>query len=151
MTRAGVLVSNIEDISEVHYTLEVARFLCCGHTYVWPSRHIHASLGQWRRPGSTGTKTKMLRTRRNTGCLLRWRSLPSLTPSASSRKTYPTALVNNGTSVSVRLVRILTVRFTYREDVIRIHGAGYWRKGKRIYERENQVHGRAPREPQGRS
>ena len=37
-------------------------------------------------------------------------------------------------------VGVLTVRFTYREDVIRIHGAGYWRKGKRIYERENQVH-----------
>ena len=36
---------------------------------------------------------------------------------------------------------VLTVRFTYRENVIRIHGAGYWRKGKRIYERENQVHG----------
>ncbi len=46
---------------------------------------------------------------------------------------------------------VLTVRFTYREDVIRIHGAGYWRKGKRIYERENQVHGRIPREPKGRS
>ena len=35
---------------------------------------------------------------------------------------------------------ILTVRFTYRESVIRILGAGYWRKGKRFYERENQVH-----------
>lgn len=46
---------------------------------------------------------------------------------------------------------VLTVRFTYREDVIRIHGAGYWRKGKRIYERENQVHRRSPREPKGRS
>lgn len=34
---------------------------------------------------------------------------------------------------------ILTVRFTYREGVIRIFGAGYWRRGKRIYERENQV------------
>ena len=33
-----------------------------------------------------------------------------------------------------------TVRFTYRPGVIRIIGAGYWRKGKRIYERENQVH-----------
>ena len=30
------------------------------------------------------------------------------------------------------------------------YGAGYWRKGKRIYERENQVHGRAPRRPKGR-
>lgn len=35
---------------------------------------------------------------------------------------------------------VLTVRFTYRSDVIRIFGAGYWRKGKVIYERENQVH-----------
>jgi len=35
---------------------------------------------------------------------------------------------------------ILTVRFTYRSNIIRIFGAGYWRKGKRIYERENQIH-----------
>lgn len=35
---------------------------------------------------------------------------------------------------------VLTVRFTYRDNVIRIFGAGYWRKGKTIYERENQVH-----------
>ena len=35
---------------------------------------------------------------------------------------------------------ILTVRFTYREGVIRIFGAGYWSKGKRIYDRENQIH-----------
>jgi uncharacterized DUF497 family protein len=34
---------------------------------------------------------------------------------------------------------ILTVRFTYRSGVIRIFGAGYWRKGKVIYEHENQV------------
>lgn len=35
---------------------------------------------------------------------------------------------------------ILTVRFTYRNSVIRIIGAGYWRKGKKIYEQENQIH-----------
>lgn len=35
---------------------------------------------------------------------------------------------------------ILTVRFTYRGSVIRIFGAGYWRKGKAIYEHENQIH-----------
>ena len=35
----------------------------------------------------------------------------------------------------------LTVRFTYRDRVIRIFGAGFWRKGKAIYDRENQVHG----------
>lgn len=34
---------------------------------------------------------------------------------------------------------ILTVRFTYRENVIRIFGAGYWRKGKRIYEKQNHL------------
>jgi uncharacterized DUF497 family protein len=36
---------------------------------------------------------------------------------------------------------VLSVRFTYRKGMIRIFGAGYWRKGKRIYEEENQVHG----------
>ena len=35
---------------------------------------------------------------------------------------------------------ILTVRFTYRGGVIRIYGAGYWRKGRQTYERENQIH-----------
>ena len=35
---------------------------------------------------------------------------------------------------------ILTVRFTYRGGIIRIFGAGYWRKGRAIYERENQIH-----------
>ena len=33
---------------------------------------------------------------------------------------------------------ILAVRFTYRNEVIRLIGAGYWRKGKLIYERENK-------------
>jgi uncharacterized DUF497 family protein len=32
---------------------------------------------------------------------------------------------------------ILTVRFTYRKSVIRIIGAGYWRKGKNLYEKAN--------------
>ena len=36
---------------------------------------------------------------------------------------------------------ILTVRFTYRKRKIRIIGAGYWRKGKKIYEGENKIHG----------
>lgn len=35
---------------------------------------------------------------------------------------------------------ILTARFTYRSSTIRIIGAGYWRKGKAIYERENKIH-----------
>lgn len=32
---------------------------------------------------------------------------------------------------------VLTVRFTYRDEVIRIIGAGYWRRGKAIYEQQN--------------
>jgi uncharacterized DUF497 family protein len=35
---------------------------------------------------------------------------------------------------------IMTVRFTYRENVIRIYGAGYWRKGRKIYEEKNKIH-----------
>lgn len=35
---------------------------------------------------------------------------------------------------------IMTVRFTYRNNKIRIIGAGYWRKGKKIYEKENKIH-----------
>ena len=32
---------------------------------------------------------------------------------------------------------VLTVRFTYRSGRIRIIGAGYWRKGKSVYEKQN--------------
>jgi hypothetical protein len=35
---------------------------------------------------------------------------------------------------------VLTVRFTCRPGVIRIFGAGYWRKGKGICEQGHQVH-----------
>lgn len=35
---------------------------------------------------------------------------------------------------------ILTVRFTYRRGVVRIIGAGFWRKGRKIYEQENQIY-----------
>ena len=33
--------------------------------------------------------------------------------------------------------QIMTVRFTYRGDQIRIIGAGYWRRGKAYYEEKN--------------
>jgi len=62
--------------------------------------------------------------------------------SSSERRHYCFGWVGGG---------IVTVRFTYRDDVIRIYGAGYWRKGKRIYERENQIHRRASRKPKSRS
>lgn len=33
---------------------------------------------------------------------------------------------------------IATVRFTYRGRMIRIIGAGYWRQGRKLYEKQNQ-------------
>ena len=65
-----------------------------------------------------------------------------LSHSSKEQRYYCFGLVDGG---------ILTVRFTYRDDVIRIFGAGYWRKGKRIYERENQIHRRTSRTPKDRS
>lgn len=41
--------------------------------------------------------------------------------------------------------QILTVRFTYRANVIRIIGAGFWRMGRRAYEAKQGLHGRADR------
>jgi uncharacterized DUF497 family protein len=38
---------------------------------------------------------------------------------------------------------ILTVRFTERGKTTRIFGAGIWRKGRRIYEKENALYGRS--------
>jgi len=35
---------------------------------------------------------------------------------------------------------IITVRFTFRGNVIRIYGAGYWRKGRKIYEEQNKIY-----------
>lgn len=48
-----------------------------------------------------------------------------LSHSSREKRYYCFAWVDGG---------VLTVRFTYRGKVIRIFGAGYWRKGKRIYE-----------------
>ena len=51
--------------------------------------------------------------------------------SSKERRYFCFGLVGDG---------VFTVRFTYRSGVIRIFGAGYGRKGKTIYERENQIH-----------
>lgn len=50
--------------------------------------------------------------------------------SGSERRFYCFGKVQDG---------ILTVRFTHRGNKIRIFGAGYWRKGKAIYEKENKI------------
>ena len=48
--------------------------------------------------------------------------------SVSEDRYYCVGKVNN---------KIMIVRFVYREDLIRIFGAGYWRKGRMYYEKEN--------------
>lgn len=37
--------------------------------------------------------------------------------------------------------KIVTVRFTHRHDRVRIIGAGQWRKGRKLYEKENKKRG----------
>ena len=49
--------------------------------------------------------------------------------SGTERRYFCFGLVDGG---------VMTVRFTYCEGVIRIFGAGYWRKGKRTYEQQNR-------------
>lgn len=58
--------------------------------------------------------------------------LEDLEHSAEEKRYYCLGRVSGG---------VMTVRFTYRNNKIRIIGAGYWRKGKKIYERENKIHG----------
>jgi uncharacterized DUF497 family protein len=58
--------------------------------------------------------------------------LEDLEHSTNEKRYYCLGQVSEG---------ILTVRFTYRSKKIRIFGAGYWRKGKKIYEKENNIHG----------
>jgi uncharacterized DUF497 family protein len=65
-----------------------------------------------------------------------------LSHSAKEKRYYCFGVVGGG---------VLTVRLTYRESVIRIFGAGYWRKGKDVYEQTNPIHRRAARPAEGDS
>ena len=65
-----------------------------------------------------------------------------LSHSAREKRYYCFGMIEGG---------VLTVRFTYRENVIRIIGAGYRRKGKQVYEETNSIHRRTPRSTEGDS
>ena len=54
-----------------------------------------------------------------------------LSHSKTEERFYCFGQVNGG---------VLTVRFTHRGHIVRIIGAGYWRKGKVVYEKENHLH-----------
>ncbi|MCX5895559.1 MAG: BrnT family toxin [Proteobacteria bacterium] len=53
-----------------------------------------------------------------------------ITHSADEERFYCIGRVND---------EIMTVRFMYRGNIIRIIGAGYWRKGRKIYEEQNKI------------
>ena len=57
--------------------------------------------------------------------------LEDLTHSEKEKRYYCIGKIGDG---------IVTVRFTYRKNIIRIFGAGYWRKGNKIYEETNKIH-----------
>jgi len=57
--------------------------------------------------------------------------LEDLRHSQAEKRYYCIGIVAKG---------ILTVRFTYRKNIIRIIGAGFWRKGKKIYDQQNKIH-----------
>lgn len=64
---------------------------------------------------------------------------------ADSKRVIAADLSHSGTEVCFfcfGLVEggVMTVRFTHRKGAIRILGAGYWRRGKRIYEQANPLH-----------
>ena len=41
---------------------------------------------------------------------------------------------------SVSVGDLLEMMLTVSDNIVRIFGAGYWRRGKAIYERQNQIH-----------
>lgn len=51
-----------------------------------------------------------------------------LSHSQNEKRYFCFGVVNGG---------VLTVRFTVRKSTIRIFGAGFWRKGKMMYEKNN--------------
>ena len=98
---------------------------------------------QWKRCGSNGMseKTKKIRESHGVPFELAQRSFfdphriiaEDLSHSTREDRFYCMGRVDDG---------IITVRFTYRGNVIRIYGAGYWRKGRKIYEEKNKIHQR---------
>jgi hypothetical protein len=55
-----------------------------------------------------------------------------LTHSGEEDRLYCNGRVGDG---------IMTVRFTHRGNVVRVYGAGYLRKGRKIYEEQNKIYG----------
>ena len=104
------------------------------HTDIWRHRHINGILPPCH-PLSSGILARTSPIRRSTGSAF------------LDRRRILAQDLNRSTSKEARYYcygsyggGILTVRFTYRGGIIRMFGAGYWSKGKRIYEQENQVH-----------
>ncbi len=59
--------------------------------------------------------------------------LKDVNHSDAEKRFYCLGVVNDKSDV-------LTARFTYRDVKIRIFGADFWRRGKRLYGKENNIY-----------
>ena len=57
--------------------------------------------------------------------------LEDIVHSVDEKRYYCIGMTNDG---------IAAVRFVYRDQLFRIFGAGYWRKGKKLYEETHQIY-----------
>lgn len=85
-------------------------------------------------------KKRIERINQSTVFLSQQRSMLFLILIVLLRKTLPIAEEDRYYCMGRVGEGILTVRFTYRANIIRIYGAGYWRKGRKIYEEQNKIY-----------
>lgn len=106
------------------------------HTFIWLSEWFPDIMALWPKSVSTGIRKRTYQSKHGVSFTEaqfafadpRRVIAEDLSHSSSEKRYYCFGEVGGG---------VLIVRFTYREGVIRIFGAGYWRKGKRIYDRKN--------------
>ena len=96
------------------------------HTFILLSCYVCSILCLWERPVLNGMRRKM-RAFLDPNRVI----VEDINHSREEDRFYCIGRVGEG---------IMTVRFTYRDNVIRIYGAGYWRKGRRIYEEQNKIY-----------
>lgn len=100
------------------------------HTFVWQYNHMRQPDFEW-----DEAKDRANRAKHGVGFEDAQRAFfdpcrviaEDLSHSSSEQRYFCFGEVDGG---------VMTVRFTWRAGRIRIFGAGYWRKGKKIYEQE---------------
>jgi len=110
------------------------------HINIWHTGKRRVSIPPCLRPASSGTRPRTERTRPSTGWRSRRRNWRSPILGVSSQRTSRIALRTTVLMLWLgrwgRALGAVHVSQERHQDI----GAGYWRKGKRIYEQENQIH-----------